>query len=592
LIARVLRIHDKIGNPRSWFKVKPGAIAVFSFWNIFCLCILGLVVLILSGKGLLDRGVLSLQGDMPKYLMNSVFFYDAIRDLPFSDPLQYAREYFVKYPALSIGHHPMLPSLVAVPFFFLFGISVFSAKVTILVFMLVAVLAWFELVKNLYGSQVAFFSSLLFISSPMIVEYSRVMLSEIPALALIILASFLFFRYCEKTDSSYAVGYVLVFVSACYAKQMVIFMFPIFFLYLGLTKGLRFLVSRETIYSFVAMVILLIPLGLMTWHLSPTNVSAVTSMIIQPESGKVENVEGAVEEPKPSFLQSVISYVQWKFRKMDWLFFPSVLVKKQLSVVPLVLSVSTILLMLWQREKRSLYFALWIMGMYGMVTYMGVNISRLGIYWIPPFCLFAALSLEVVKSRMWRVMVAVLLVGSIGYQFNLGYASEPDYAEGYEEAASYVVQHPKGTSVLYSANVDTGYFTFFVRKLDAEGSLVVLRADKVLSTSLLGRIVEEKISAREEIYNVLKNYGTCYVVLEEGHYSSQSLNWLAEEVNGENFIRKHTIPIRSGHSELKDVNLGVFEYQDCGPPNPHAKLHFNIPLVHRTMSLKFSDVID
>lgn len=592
MTARVLQLKEKFAI--SWAKspIRGGVFSCCFSWRFLCLVTIGLALFALTGKGLTDRAALSLQGDMPRYLMNGVFFYDAIRDLPLSDPLQYAREYFAKYPALSIGHHPLLPSLAAIPFFFFFGVSVFSGKVTIFVFMLVAVFAWFELVKNLYGSHVAFLSSLLFMTSPMIVEYSRVMMSEIPALALIILASFWFFRYCEKEESSYAAGYVMSFVLACYAKQMVVFMFPIFFLYLGWIKGPRFLLSRETIFSFVAMVIFLMPLGLMTWNLSPTNVSAVTSKIVQPETAKVEDVEEVVKVRDPSFFEKLISYLQWKSRNTEWLFFPSILWEKQISTVPLVLSVGTMLLMLWRREKHSLYFVLWIMAMYGMVTYMGVNIPRLGIYWIPPFCLFAALSLDGVHSRGWRFVVALLLFGSIGYQFNVGYASEPDYAGGYEEAASYVVDHPKGTSILYSANVDTGYFTFFVRKLDTKRDLVILRADKVLSTSLLARIVEDKISARGQIYDILKDYGTCYVVMEEGHYSSQALNWLAEEVNGEKFIRQHTIPIRSGDSRLKDVNLGIFEYQDCGPPNPHAQLHFNIPLAQRSLSLKFSDVID
>ncbi len=249
-------------------------------------------------------------------------------------------------------------------------------------------------------------------------------------------------------------------------------------------------------------------------------------------------------------------------------------------------------LMLWQRELRSLYFLLWIMGMYGMVTYMGVNIPRLGMYWIPPFCLFAAVSLNAVNSRVWRVVVTMVLIGSIGYQFDNGYASESHYAEGYEEAASYIVHHSKGTSVLYSANVDTGYFTFFIRKFDTARSLVVLRADKVLSTSWLDKIIEDNISERKEVYDLLNNYGTCYVVMEEGHYSSQALNWLAEEVQGEKFIRIHTIPIRSRDARLKGVNLGIFEYQDCGPPNPQAQLRLNIPLADRVLTLKFSDLID
>ena len=315
---------------------------------------------------------------------------------------------------------------------------------------------------------------------------------------------------------------------------------------------------------------------------------------MKPPAPQVEKVEQEeiVEEKKEGVFQSMVSYIHWKLTSSEWLFYPRVLWKDQVSVVPFVLSVVAMVMMVWRREKRSLYFFLWILAMYGMVTYMGVHIPRLGIYWIPPVCLFAALSLEAVHSRVWRVVVALLLIGSVGYQFGVGYASEPEYAKGYKEAAAYVVNHSKGASVLYSANVDTGYFIFFVRKFDPEGRLVVLRADKVLSTSRLDRIVEEKISTPGELYEVLQDFGTCYVVLEEGHYTSPALNLLAEEVQSEQFIRTHTISMDSNNRRLQGVNLGIFEYRGCGPPNKNALVNINIPLANQSISLKFSDVID
>ncbi len=586
--SRVMHMREKLAAVGCLIRKRGGVCSSFFSWNTFCLIVIGLSVLTLSTKGLTNSGTFSLQGDMPRYLMNGVFFHDSIQDFPFSDPIQYVKEYYVRYPALTLGHHPLLPSLAEVPFFFLFGISVFSAKATTLAFVFLGIFAWFELVKTLYNSHIAFLSSLLFLTSPMIVEYSRVMMSEIPALALIIVATYWFFRYCKNERPHEAFGYVLCFVLACYAKQMVIFMFPIFFVYLGVTKGIRFLMKQQTIMSCLAIIILLIPLAVMTWTLSPANVSMVTQNIVKPLAPQAEEVE----KGKEGIFQSVGSYIHWKLISTEWLFYPTVLWKKQVSVVPLVLSVGAVVMMVWRREKRSLYFFLWIMAMYGMVTFMGMRIPRLGIYWIPPVCLFAALSLEAVNSPVWRVVVALLLIGSVGYQFGVGYASEPEYAKGYEEAASYVVNHSKGASVLYSAKVDTGYFIFFVRKFDPEGRLVVLRADKVLSTSRLDRIVEEKISTPGELYDVLRDFGTCYVVLEEGHYTSPALNLLAEEVQSEQFIRKHTISIDSNNRRLQGVNLGIFEYRGCGPPNKNALVNFNIPLANLSIRLKFSDVID
>ena len=67
----------------------------------------------------------------------------------------------------------------------------------ILFFFLLAGVSWFFLVALFYERYIAFLSTVLFITTPFIVSYSRVVLSELPTLSLIILASYLFFRFLE-----------------------------------------------------------------------------------------------------------------------------------------------------------------------------------------------------------------------------------------------------------------------------------------------------------------------------------------------------------------------------------------------------------
>jgi len=99
---------------------------------IVLICI---VSLLLATKGIRDEGTVSLQGDMPRYMMNGVYFYDLTRDLPFLNIIDYTLQYFARYPALSLGQHPLLPGIVQVPFYSIFGISVFSARLMTVFFM-------------------------------------------------------------------------------------------------------------------------------------------------------------------------------------------------------------------------------------------------------------------------------------------------------------------------------------------------------------------------------------------------------------------------------------------------------------------------
>jgi hypothetical protein len=179
----------------------------------------------------------------------------------------------------------------------------------------------------------------------------------------------------------------------------------------------------------------------------------------------------------------------------------------------------------------------------------------------------------------------------VGYQFAVSFQLELTYANGYEEAARYVVEERKGESVLFSSNVDTGYFIFFVRKHNPSQDLIVLRADKILATSHMRRIVEERISKREEIYEILRDFGICYVVIEDQEFKSRPLEWLREEVKSDKFILRKRILIRSNNHNLRDVVLSIYEYTGYTPPRRGKILHMNIPLIGDSIAVKLDDLL-
>ena len=70
------------------------------------LLVICLLASMLVGKNITDEEMISLNGDMPRYLMNGVYLLDVLRDLPFESFLEYSTAYFSRYPALS----PWAPS--------------------------------------------------------------------------------------------------------------------------------------------------------------------------------------------------------------------------------------------------------------------------------------------------------------------------------------------------------------------------------------------------------------------------------------------------------------------------------------------------
>ncbi|HWP47162.1 MAG TPA: glycosyltransferase family 39 protein [Candidatus Limnocylindrales bacterium] len=532
-----------------------------SVQSILYLLLLGSLVLLLATKGITHEEIVSLQGDMPRYLMNGVYFYDLLKDLPLTHAMAYTYQYYARYPALSLGHHPLLLSVAEVPFYTVLGVSVFSARWAIVFFMLGAVIAWFFLIKTLYDEKIALFSSALFATTPFIVGFSRVVLSEIPTLALILVTAYFFYRFVQTDKSKYAYAFAISFSLSVYAKHLAIFMLPIFLLYLLLTRGVRKLLAKEVILAVILTFLLLLPLIPLTLKFSQTNISWVAQKSLSSRVG----------------LSPILYY-------------PRALWQEQLTLPVLILSLVSLGGSLYRRDKRAILFLLWIGIFYVEITCTGAREARYSIYWIPAFCLFAATSVHLFPYRSWKILLSSLLIFTVAYQTYLAFLSQPEYAEGYESAAQYVTENRKGESILFSADIDSGYFVFFTRKHDPYRDLIVLRADKMLVTSRMDYIVEERITRRDQIYEILRNFGVGYVVMEDKPFKSSPLEWLREEVKTDKFVLRKRIPISSNRSTLQGVTLAIYEYKDYVPPVRGRILTMNIPLMGDSIKIQFDDL--
>jgi hypothetical protein len=537
--------------------------------SVIYIAVLGIVALILSTKGITDEGTICLQGDPPRHMMNGVYFYDLIKDLPITNPIEYTLQYFARYPALSLGHHPVLLGIAEVPFYTIFGVSVFSARLTIVFFMVLAGIMWFLLIRAVYDENVAFLSSLLFITTPYIINYSRVVMSEIPTLALIIVATYFFHKYCsqesllgELNKKRYFFAFVIIFILSIFSKLNAIFMLPVFLIYFIITKEAGKLITRKVIISCIITALLILLLIITTLKFSQHNVAWIR--------------EGITSKIGLSRITYCLNFI-WHYH---------------LTVPVLILSLISICVSVYQRDKRAILFILWIMGLYILITSTGAQVPhRYAIYWIPAFCLFAATAVNFFHHLPWKILLTTILLIIAGYQFMIAFQREPTQADGYEQAARYIVENRKGESVLFSSKMDTGYFIFYTRKHDPQKDLIVLRADKVLATSEMNNIVEERIKKREEIYEILQDFGTGYVVIENRELESLPLKWLREEVKSDKFILRKRIPISSNDYRMQDVELAIYEYKEYTPPKHGKILDMNIPLMGDSIAVKFYDLL-
>ncbi len=505
-----------------------------------------------------------LQGDPPRYLLNGAFLYDLIGAGVWrpADVVSFAQRYYARYPALSLGHHPPLLPASLVPFFAVFGVSVFAGRLAILAFFVMSVVLVYRLATYLYDDeQVAGWSSLLFASAPIIGQFGQRLLSEIPTIALM-LAALVFVERFRRTGG---LRNYLLFVAAAIASLLcrltAIYMFPAYLMLVLVGGGHRHLAKGR-----VAMATL-IGIGLLGGAmaafliLSPFNAGVVLDVLRRgPEWAAVRAMYDAL-----------------------------------VRQTPLVATMTGgVLLAVMRADRRVLRPLVWIASVLlcAVILTGSIEPGRYSILAVPALCILGASPMGRTSTGPQRIAWAVLLIIAIVFQLRNTWSRPTWDTPGYEDAARFIVAHAQTPTVLYSASVDAGYFVFFVRKHDPGHRLVILRSDKLLTTSYMSSLsVEDRIDQPEEIFEILGTYGIRYVVIEDRVSGTVTLDWLRDLVKTDRFVERRRIPIGRGNELLDGVSLAVYEYLDATQATPDAELDLNIPLVGRRIVLPLSDLI-
>lgn len=523
----------------------------------------------LGGVGLTNEGSVTVGGDTARHVMNGVYLFDVLKDRPFASParlLEHARLYYARYPALSLGHHPPLVALAEVPMYAVFGVSIGSAKLVTLLAFIIATVFLYLLVSDFYGRVVALFAAAFFVTSPYVVVLSRSAGTEVPTLALLMAAAYFLQRFRATEGRPALVGFSATVVLSLYAKQLAVFVLPAFLIYALATMGLKRLVKRDILVAVGGMALLTLPLAALTVALSPANVILAVDAFLKRGTATHESIGGIVQRA----------------------------LEPQLIVPILILAVAGVVRAIVVRDRRSLLFAAWTVSVLaGMLTLAPYEPPRYSIYWVPALCALAASVAADCGTGLRRAVLIGLLTAIVGAQAVAAAHVRVESGEGYEEAARFVVDSHPGPTVMFSGDVDTGLFTFFVRKHDPRRDLIVLRADKVLTTSLMGHLsVEDRIQSPDEIYDILRNFGTRYIVIEDRRSESRVLEWLRHELRSAKFVERRRIRIQTSNRSLQDRDLVVYEYTDAVPPNRHAMITMHLPLVRQSVSVPLSDLID
>jgi hypothetical protein len=132
---------------------------------------------------------------------------------------------------------------------------------------------------------------------------------------------------------------------------------------------------------------------------------------------------------------------------------------------------------------------------------------------------------------------------------------------------------------------------FFVRKHDADRRLVVLRSDKMLTTSRMRRLdFNRRIDSPDEILPILRRYGVGYVVIEEYEYPEGPLQWLLHSVQQDDFVLRSRVPVGSLDRRLANAHLSVYEVKNVSSAAPDAALSIEVPLMNDRIDVRMSEL--
>jgi len=401
-------------------------------------------------------------GDEARYALDGAFYWELFKGGHWLHPTQFLKEYFDRYPALSIHlAQPILPLLVAASYS-IFGISVFSAKLVTATLGFLAVLLFYRLLSRQCGQVMALISASLFATSHLFLLYITHLSSEVPGIfAVILIASLLLSPHQSRRIAAMILAVLLPFL----LNHKLFFLYPTFATYYSMRNS----TMRSTLIKgfLMAFFVALILTFIITRLPLPGELKTAFHTFFFQEIGKGDFILG--------------------FKN---LFYYLGEIIKDLTPVGAILALVSIVMLGAQREllskpffRYSLIFCLWNLIFFSLFGSFREN--RFMVYSLPfalgfVGSLIARLTLH--KQIFFKLLGFGLLICLLVSNAWV-YVKHSHYVRGYEKAARYAMSiNASSLPVLFDGYQD-GNFIFFIRSLDKEKKQRVYRSDKIIFLS-------------------------------------------------------------------------------------------------------------
>ena len=502
--------------------------------------------------------------DESRHAMNGVFFLDLWRDMPWRAPYEYALQYFAQYPALALNWYPPFFPVVESGFFAIFGITEFSARLTIMGFALIGVTAWYVWVRPIWGRAVAILSCLLYLSVPGVIDWTRSVMLEVPAIAMIIVSILAFDRYLSHPSLRSAGRAGLALCCTLLLKQTTVFILPVLLAYALLTGRWRLLWRREALLAYAMVSVAIVFLTLHALKFGSVPVNSFVSLFGSNSS-------------------ELLNPARW------WQFWPALW-----NVCGLPLSLAIFGGVIFRlRAKGALQDPLiffWLGASYLFTTVIvgggPGNVPRYTMYALPALALLACmpLSRSITENANIRRAAFMFLIAVTGWNFYVAWAKPHPYVTGYKQAAEFVAGQ-KDTGLILFAGKHDGNFIFNLRALDPEKEKAVLRADKILVSMAVHKSfgTVSYVQSIDDVIRLIDRFGVGIIVIESRDVVDlPEFKLLAKALDDQRFQIIQEIPILTNVPEFSGLSVRVYRYLE----KKEQSGDLVIPLPHMGMDIK------
>ena len=425
-------------------------------------------------------------GDEMRHAMTGVFFRDAMVDRPWSNPAQYAYEYYAKYPSLGLVYWPPLFHIVEGLFFLVFGISALSSRLTMLAYALVGVYFWYKIAEREGPQPRALASAFIFPLLPYLLQYERVIMLEIPCVATCMVALYFWQRFMREERARDLWLFAAFLCAAFYTSQKAAFL--AFFVVLHFLVERRWtLLKRWDVWAAALLSVAIVA----PWYYYMLSKLALS----------YERVAGN------SFQHVATTY--------HLTFYPAQILP-QMGRFLGILGIAGFVWAALRARKEHRFLLVWVAACYLCYTLIQEKSIRHSFVWIPALVYFALVVVEnLLPQRKWVLAAfCALAVYSAGKALN----TDTDKVAGLEPVAQYLAAQPESDVLYYQGSLN-GDFIFYVRKFDPQKKRLVAREKQIVATKVNeGYGTRTILRTPEEVIQMFQGWGIRYAVVENREF--------------------------------------------------------------------------